>query len=134
MSMGFSKIFVLVNLMLQSFSFAETPETLKKSEEQVRQEMIVISRQLGVTCTECHNVKNFKDSAKNGFKIGQQHLKSVEILKSNGFSGANGEPLASCFMCHQGQLHFAHREKFDDHNRHEKKAQKIKSEETTIKE
>jgi hypothetical protein len=100
---------------------AETPENLKKSEDRMRQEMIVISRQLGVTCTECHNVKNFKDNAKVGFKVGKLHIKSVEMLKANGFSGENGEPLASCFLCHQGQLHFSYKEKINDHNRHEAK-------------
>lgn len=83
---------------------AQSPQKLIKSEEKVRKEMIVISRQLGVSCTECHNVQNFKNEDKKNFKIGREHMKITEMLKANGMNGQNGSPEATCFMCHMGKL------------------------------
>lgn len=103
---------------------AQTPEKLKQTEEEIRQEMITISRQLGVTCTECHNVKNFKDDSKKSFKVSLKHIKMVEFLKLNGLSGNNSEPEASCFMCHKGKLHFKYKEPITDHNRHDQEKKK----------
>ena len=99
---------------------AQTPETIKKSEDEIRQEMIKISRQLGVTCTECHAIKNFKSSEKPNFKVSLAHMKMTDVLKRNGMSGKNGEPEATCYTCHRGQLKFDHKEKINDHFRGEK--------------
>lgn len=82
---------------------AESAVGLKKSEEKIRAEMIVISRQLGVTCTECHNVQNFKSDEKKNFRIGLEHMKITQMLRDKGFDGKKG-PEASCYMCHQGEL------------------------------
>lgn len=82
---------------------AQTPQKLIKSEEKVRQEMIIISRQLGVTCTECHNVQNFKNADKKSFKVALEHMKITALLSDHGMNGKTG-PAASCFMCHQGKL------------------------------
>lgn len=100
-------------------AMAQTPEKIKKTEEEVRQEMIRISRQLGVTCTECHTTKNFKSDQKPNFKISLTHMKMVEMLKQNGLSGKGGEPEASCYTCHRGHLKFEHKEKLSDHYRGE---------------
>ena len=113
---------------LSSLSLAQTPEKLKQTEEEIRKEMISISSQLGVTCTECHNVKNFKDDSKKSFKISLKHLKMVELLKLNGLSGNNSEPEASCFMCHKGKLHFKFKEPITDHNRHDQEKKKVTKE------
>lgn len=86
-----------------SRAMAESATSLKKSEDKIRAEMIVISRQLGVTCTECHNVQNFKSDEKKNFKIGLEHMKITALLKEKGFDGKKG-PEASCYMCHQGEL------------------------------
>ena len=82
---------------------AESPQGLMKSEEKVRQDMIVISRQLGVTCTECHDVQNFKNNEKKSYKTGFEHMKLVSILKEHGMNGKK-EPEADCYMCHRGKL------------------------------
>lgn len=113
---------------LSSLSLAQTPEKLKQTEEEIRKEMISISSQLGVTCTECHNVKNFKDDSKKSFKVSLKHLKMVELLKLNGLSGNNSEPEASCFMCHKGKLHFKFKEPITDHNRHDQEKKKVTKE------
>lgn len=106
-------------LTLGAVTYSQTPEKIKQTEEEIRQEMITISRQLGVTCSECHNVKNFTDDSKKTFKASLKHMKMVELLKLNGFSGSNAEPEASCFMCHKGKLRFKHKEPITDHNRHD---------------
>lgn len=110
---------------LPLFASAQTAEKLKQTEEEIRKEMISISSQLGVTCTECHNVKNFKDDSKKSFKVSLKHLKMVELLKLNGLSGNNSEPEASCFMCHKGKLRFKYKEPITDHNRHDQEKKKV---------
>lgn len=117
-------IFAFFIFIISTQSYSQTPEKLKQTEEELRQQMITISRQLGVTCTECHNVKNFKDDSKKSFKISLKHLKMVELLKLNGLSGNNSEPEASCFMCHKGKLRFKYKEPITDHNRHDQEKKK----------
>lgn len=117
-------IFAFFIFIISIHSYSQTPEKLKQTEEELRQQMITISRQLGVTCTECHNIKNFKDDSKKSFKISLKHLKMVELLKLNGLSGNNSEPEASCFMCHKGKLHFKYKEPITDHNRHDQEKKK----------
>lgn len=113
------KVFILFCLF-SSLGWSQTPDKIKATEEEIRQEMLVISRQLGVTCSECHNIKNFTDDSKKSYKISLKHLKMVELLKMNGLSGTNGEPEASCYTCHRGRIKFPHKEPLTDHNKHEK--------------
>lgn len=84
----------------------ESAESFKNEQEIVRVQMVQLSRELGVTCTECHSAKNWKDGSKQTFKIAKDHLKTVEVLRANGFNGKI-YPEASCYMCHQGKLKFA---------------------------
>lgn len=116
-------------ILLASFPIkAQVAEKLKQTEEEIRQEMIVISRQLGVTCNECHHIKNFKDNSKKSYQVALKHIKIVELLKLNGMSGANSEPEASCYTCHKGKLKFQHKEKLNDHNRQDSLFKKTKPE------
>jgi cytochrome c556 len=119
-------------ISVASISWAQTPDKIKKSEDDVRQEMIKISRQVGVTCTECHSTKNFKANEKPNFKIALAHMKMTEVLKQNGFSGKNGEVEASCYMCHRGQLKFDHKEHFNDHFRSEPKKKRPTEKEQVV--
>ncbi len=82
---------------------AESPAQIKSEEEIVRKQMVQWSQELGVTCTECHNTKNFKENSFKAFRVGQEHAKIVSIMKENGFDGIKG-PLANCYMCHRGTL------------------------------
>jgi hypothetical protein len=120
----------LTLLLFVPLMYAQTPDKMKKTEDDIRQEMIKISRQLGVTCTECHVTKNFRSNDKLSFKVSLAHMKIVDMLRQTGLSGKNGEPEASCYTCHRGQLKFDHKEKFDDHYRFEpkKKAPSTKAE------
>lgn len=112
---------VFTFLLLPLLATPQTPDKIKKTEEDVRQEMIKISRQLGVTCTECHSTKNFKSDEKPNFKVALVHMKIVDMLKQHGLGGKGAEPEASCYTCHRGQLKFEYKEKFNDHFRAEQK-------------
>jgi len=91
-----------------SLSQSQSSVEFKKEQEIIRVQMVQLSRELGVTCTECHSQKNWKYDAKPSFKTARQHLQVVEVLRQNGLDGKKG-PEASCFMCHQGRLRFAHK-------------------------
>lgn len=119
-------------LLVGSICLAQTAETIKKSEEEIRQEMIKISRQLGVACTECHSTKNFKYDDRLNYKVSLAHMKMTEMLKQNGFSGKNNEPEASCYMCHRGQLKYEFKERFNDHYRSEPKKKKPPEKEKVV--
>lgn len=93
----------IIMLILSPKGHTESASALKSNEDKVRQEMTVISRQLGVTCTECHNIQNFASNEKKSFKIAKDHIRITETLRSSGFDGKKG-PEASCYMCHQGKL------------------------------
>jgi uncharacterized HAD superfamily protein len=110
-----SKLVVaLIGLTFSFASFAQsssnTPAGIKSNEEQMREQMIVISRQLGVTCITCHNTENFKSDRKDTFKIAKEHMKLTQLLID---SGLNGKPAAKadCYMCHRGQLKPDYKEK-----------------------
>lgn len=82
---------------------SQSAQKLKEQEEKVREYMLEISKDLNVTCTECHKTDNFKDDRMHTFKVSREHIKIVEVLKSNGFNGKDG-PMATCYMCHRGEL------------------------------
>lgn len=95
-------IFVFL-LILTPNGHTESASKMKVDEEKTRQEMVVLSRQLGVTCAECHNVQDFTNGDKKTFKVAKDHLRIVATLRSQGFDGKKG-PEATCYMCHQGKL------------------------------
>ena len=84
-------------------ALAESVTSFVTKEDKIREEMITISRQIGVTCTECHNVQNFSNDSKKSFRVGKEHMKLTQMLKENGFDGKKG-PEATCYMCHRGKL------------------------------
>ena len=90
-------------LVLAPVSPGQSARELKSEEEVVRQEMARISKELGTTCTECHNLKNFKDDSKKSFKVAAEHMKLVALLRANGMDGKKA-PEANCFVCHRGSM------------------------------
>ena len=74
----------------------------------VRESMITMSRQLGVTCTYCHDIENFKSSTKPTFKIAKTHMGAVESLNAGMVLG--GKMKADCFMCHRGEAKYIYAE------------------------
>lgn len=89
--------------------FSQSPQLAgardaKARDEEVREQMIVISRQLGVNCLTCHETDNFASNKKREFRVSKDHMRIVQVLIDNGFNGQNGQPKADCYMCHLGQL------------------------------
>lgn len=99
----FSLLFLTVVLLLTPELRGQSARDLKNEDDLVRKEMIQISKELGVTCTECHNAKNFRDDSKPSFRIAAEHMKLVTLLRSNGLDGKKA-PEANCYMCHRGGL------------------------------
>ncbi len=92
-------------LLTVSLVFAQTPSKLKTEEELMREQMVGMSKQLGVTCTTCHNSENFKSDKKIEFHVAKEHMKLTQLLIDSGMNGQNKSPKASCYMCHRGELH-----------------------------
>ncbi|MGZ3769810.1 MAG: hypothetical protein ACXVCP_09290 [Bdellovibrio sp.] len=97
-------LFIFIGLTIFSTKvFSESITKFITNEEKIREEMIVFSKELGVTCSECHNVQNFSDGSRKSFKVGKEHMKLTQMLKENGFDGKKG-PMSTCYMCHRGKL------------------------------
>lgn len=90
-------------LLTCSWAQAEPVSKFVTSEEKIREEMVVISRELGITCTTCHNLQNFKSDEKKAFKVSKEHMKLTQMLRDGGLDGLKG-PKATCYMCHRGKL------------------------------
>ncbi|MFZ4403783.1 MAG: photosynthetic reaction center cytochrome c subunit family protein [Pseudobdellovibrionaceae bacterium] len=101
---------VLILFVAIPYTHAQTASKIKEKEEQIRQQMLSISKQLGVTCIECHDTENFKKTDKKNYIISVEHLKLTQMLKDNGLDGKKG-PEASCYMCHRGELKYKHQQK-----------------------
>ena len=65
----------------------------------IRESMVNISRQLGVTCTHCHDVHDFRKSDMPTHKMARSHLEIVAKLNENA-SSLGGK--VDCYMCHRG--------------------------------
>lgn len=69
----------------------------------MRKWMLEISSQLGVTCTHCHNTKNFKDNSMDAYKVAKNHIDIVEYLNKDGFYKDRRGTKVSCYLCHRGK-------------------------------
>jgi hypothetical protein len=94
-------------LLLIYTAFASENQAKKDADFQVRDRMQSISRQLGVTCTQCHNLKNFRSDEKKSFRIAKKHIEVLDWLNTKGFAG---NPKVDCFMCHRGKAQPDYRE------------------------
>ena len=92
----------ILGLTLVNHRISEALASPKDDELAQRDFMIKISRQLGVTCTHCHNVNNFKDKSMSTYKVAAEHIRMVELLNQRSFTAKNG-PRADCYMCHRGK-------------------------------
>lgn len=96
-------------LLIAPTSQSQSPQQILSQDEHIRDVMMTISRQLGVTCTTCHDTNNFKSDKKVPFKVAKEHMKITQTLIDKGFDGKNG-PKADCYMCHRGILKPDYRE------------------------
>lgn len=95
--------FLAFSTIAPAVGWSQTAREIKTQESEIRAQMEAISRQLGVTCTACHNATNFRSDELRAFKTSREHMKITQMLIDRGMDGKNG-PKADCFMCHRGQM------------------------------
>ncbi len=95
------RILILLALALPVFASKKPSRTMNPDEElKNREYMIEISRQLGVTCNACHDVKNFRNTSMKAWRTAKEHMNIVDLLNSRGFTKG---PRVDCYMCHRGK-------------------------------
>jgi hypothetical protein len=90
--------FLSAFLILMALNCLAQPTDPKFESE--RSSMIKMSRQLGVTCVYCHDVKNYKDGSMKTFKVAKDHESLVETLNKQYRHKISP---VDCFMCHRGK-------------------------------
>lgn len=80
----------------------EPPKPAPDHDLEVRKYMVQISKEIGVTCSYCHNVNNFKSYEKPAMKETKDMIHIVKLLNAQGFTYKNA-PKADCYMCHRGK-------------------------------
>jgi len=101
--LGLSALMMFVILPVFAANQSLPKSRVKPDEDvKVREYMIEISRQLGVTCNYCHDVKNFRSNSMRTWKLSQEHMRIVELLNTKGFSKLS-KVKADCYMCHRGK-------------------------------
>lgn len=68
----------------------------------MRESMVVMARQLGVTCTHCHDPNNFKSSSMRTHTIAREHMRATAWLNTK--DGLGGKPKVDCYTCHRGEV------------------------------
>ncbi len=92
----------LVFSVVLAFAAGDATHKMAKDPDfAVRQDMIEISRQLGVTCTHCHDMKNLKSQTLPAWKVSKEHIRVTALLNSK--EGLNGTPKVDCYTCHRGE-------------------------------
>lgn len=99
--------FILIQILaLTCWSEPSQNPKVEDADSIKRQVMQNWSRQLGVTCAHCHDVKNFKDSSKPSYKVSIEHQRLVRLINEQVFADLDksGTPKvkADCYMCHRG--------------------------------
>ncbi len=94
-------------------SYSQSVKRLKAEDQEIRQEMVKISRQLGVECTTCHSSKNFALTDKVEYRVAKEHMRITQTLIDNGFDGKDKRPKADCYLCHRGEIKPRYKEPFD---------------------
>ena len=89
-------------------SYSEAERESKDWDLQKREEMVRMSRQLGVTCTHCHDVTDLKKADKPAYTIALNHIRITNLLNQEGFKG---KPKVDCYLCHRGSAKPEYREK-----------------------
>lgn len=99
-------------------SFSQSPQQeaarrSKASDEEIRSQMLVMSRQLGVSCMACHETDNFTTAKKAEYKVAKEHMRLVQVLIDNGMNGQGSRAKADCYLCHRGELKPKYKEPVD---------------------
>ena len=86
---------ILLTVSVNANKTAQDPDLVK------REQMVVISRQLGVTCTHCHDPNDYGSRSRPAFGIASDHMRVVSWLNSK--QGFAGKPKVDCYLCHRGE-------------------------------
>jgi hypothetical protein len=109
----FSSLLTISLLFISESLHSETkPHKVVDTELEYREYMVKISRQLGVTCNYCHDVKDFKSSKLPPYGVSKDHMRIVDLLNQQGFRGRNAVK-ADCFLCHRGLAKPNYKEKIE---------------------
>lgn len=97
---------ILTSLVVTTFALVAMGGSLNapvKSDGDIaiRQNMVQISEQLGVTCTHCHDPNNLKSDKMKTWKVAKEHIRVTELLNSK--AGFGGHPKVDCYSCHRGE-------------------------------
>ena len=76
-------------------------KTKKDEDFATRDYMIEISRHLGVTCSYCHDLKNFRSDNIVAYKTAKKHMDITQWLNKDGFKGKPKK--VDCYLCHRGK-------------------------------
>lgn len=79
--------------------------------DKYREQMITISRQLGVTCTHCHDSRNYRDASKKTHQIAKAHMEMVDMINEKYKHSFSAQ--VDCYMCHKGVAKPEFKEKTD---------------------
>ena len=94
-----------ISLSLVLLSLWQPSEAKRRAQDwdlKKREEMVKMSRELGVTCTHCHDVGNFTSGKKKTYQTALKHIRITANL--NGKNGFNGRPKVTCYLCHRGKV------------------------------
>jgi len=83
----------------------ENVEVLDKSMRlaDARRYMIQFNDALGVTCRDCHDLRDFADDGKEMKLVAREMMKMQRELNETWFPDRE-EDAVTCFTCHQGSL------------------------------
>lgn len=96
LNLGFGACVVL----FLTTSFAASP-TQSDPDIVMRESMVLMARQLGVTCTHCHDPNNFKSNTMRTHALARDHMRVTAWLNSK--DGLGGKPKVDCYTCHRGE-------------------------------
>ena len=80
---------------LQVLPFTDTRETMRYMTKQ--------SKELGVRCSYCHDVKDYSADTKPEKVIARDMIRMTKILNEQGFFWDDA-PEVTCYVCHRGKV------------------------------
>ena len=69
-----------------------------------RRYMMTFNQALGVTCRDCHDLRNFAADDNELKRVAREMMRMTKGINETWFPDAE-EEIVTCFTCHQGQLH-----------------------------
>ncbi|HEX4923852.1 MAG TPA: photosynthetic reaction center cytochrome c subunit family protein [Bdellovibrionales bacterium] len=94
---------LMIPFLFAGISAAQTKAQRTAADDfAIREAMVKMSKQLGVTCNFCHDLQNFRSDKIDKYKVAKDHMRIVDLLNTQGFKGKR-DVKADCYMCHRGK-------------------------------